>query len=268
MCASMAGAPTGFHTRRWADAFRASARVVLGPDAEIAPSFVAPLGPDPAALAADAVSPATTEAAAALHTLVGDRRVILRSDRTDPAKNIVRGFLAYDRLLELHPEWRDRVVFVALLNRSRESLAEYLAYEQEVTATAERVNARYGTGTWQPVVVDTRDDYPRTVAGFMRYDVLVVNSLKDGLNLVAKEGPLVNRRDGVLALSPEAGAFDELGGSALPMHPYDLEQGAEVLHHALTMGPAERATRAASLREAAARHSPESWLAALVNHAR
>jgi trehalose 6-phosphate synthase len=268
ICASMAAAPTGFHTQRWADAFRASARVVLGSGTEIAPSFVAPLGPDPAALAADAVSPATAEATEALHALVGDRAVVLRSDRTDPAKNIVRGFLAYDRFLELHPEWHDRVVFVALLNRSRESLADYLAYEQEVATCAARVNARHGTATWQPVVVDTRDDYPRTIAGFTRYDVLVVNSLKDGLNLVAKEGPLVNRRDGVLALSPEAGAFDELGGSALPMHPYDLEQGAEVLHRALTMGPAERATRAASLRDAAARHSPESWLAALVNHAR
>ena len=114
ICSSMAAAPTGFHTRRWADAFRASTRVVLGPDAEIAPSFVAPLGPDPAALAADAVSPATVEAAETLHALVGERALILRSDRTDPAKNIVRGFLAYDRFLDLHPEWRDRVVFVAL----------------------------------------------------------------------------------------------------------------------------------------------------------
>jgi trehalose 6-phosphate synthase len=268
ICESMASVPTGFHTQRWADAFRASAHTVLGDGADVAPSFVAPLGPDRDALAADAATPAVSTAAAALDEILGERALILRSDRTDPAKNVVRGFLAYDRFLELHPEWHDRVVFAALMNRSRETLADYLAYEQEVATAAARVNARHGTGTWQPVVLDTRDDYPRTVAGFLRYDVLFVNSLKDGLNLVAKEGPLVNRRDGVLVLSPEAGAFDELGADALPVHPYDLEQGADVLHRALTMRAAERASRAAALREAAARHSPESWLEELVSHAR
>jgi trehalose 6-phosphate synthase len=118
------------------------------------------------------------------------------------------------------------------------------------------------------VLLDTRDDYPRTVAGFGRYDVLFVNSLKDGLNLVAKEGPLVNTRDGVLLLSPEAGAYDELGPHALIVHPYDLEQAADAIHRALTMDRAERTTRAAGLRDAAGRHSPESWLEQLVNHAR
>jgi len=234
----------------------------------VMPSFVAPLGPDPAALAADAATDDTRLASTELTALVGDRALVLRSDRTDPAKNIVRGFLAFDRFLDLHTEWHDRVVFVALLNRSRESLPEYVAYQSEVDDTATRVNERHGTDTWDPIVVDTRDDYPQTVAGFERYDALFVNSLKDGLNLVAKEGPVLNRRDGVLLLSPEAGAFEELGAHALAVHPYDVEQNAEAIHCALTMSATERATRATGLREAAIRHTPETWLHALVSEAR
>jgi trehalose 6-phosphate synthase len=159
-------------------------------------------------------------------------------------------------------------VFVAMLNRSRSNLAEYLAYEHEVEQAAERVNDRWGNDRWQPVVVDTRDDYERTVAGFIRYDVLLVNPVKDGLNLVAKEGPLVNRRDGVLLLSPEAGAYDELHDAVLPIHPYDIEQGAAVLHRALEMADTERAPRAARLRELSAAHTPASWLRELLTHAR
>src|SRR5262249_42760520 len=157
----------------------------------IAPSFVAPLGPDPDALAEAASSPGAARADAELDRLVGSRALVLRTDRIDPAKNIVRGFLAYDRMLEAHPEWHARGVFVALLDRSREGLAESLAYELEIAEAASAVNRRHGTPQWQPVVVDTRDDYEETVAAFRRYDVLLVNSLKDGLNLVAKEGPLV-----------------------------------------------------------------------------
>jgi len=268
LCASMAAVPCGFHTRRWADAYEASARTMLGADADLAPSFVAPLGPDVAELRELAASPASARAAAELDELVGDRLLVLRSDRVDPAKNIVRGFLAYDRLLTLHPELHGRVVFVAMLNRSRETLAEYLAYEQEVDHAAARVNERHATADWQPVVVDTRDDYEQTIAAFGRYDVLLVNPLKDGLNLVAKEGPILNRRGGVLVLSPETGAYDELAEAVVPVHPYDIEQGALALHEALTMPAAERAARARRLCELASVHDPRSWLDALTAHAR
>ena len=154
-----------------------------------------------------------------------------------------------------------------MLNRARSNLAEYLAYEQEVDQAAARVNERWGTSDWQPVVVDTRDDYQRTIAGFSRYDVLVVNPMKDGLNLVAKEGPLVNRRDGVVVLSPEAGAYDELHEPVVSIHPYDIEQGAAALHRALTMPAGEPSARSGS-RELAVVHTPESWLRDLLSHAR
>jgi trehalose 6-phosphate synthase len=194
--------------------------------------------------------------------------MVLRVDRIDPSKNIVRGFLAYDLLLETRPEWRERVVFVARLNASRESLAEYQAYRQEVESAAERVNERWATRDWTPVLVDTADDYPRTMAAMARYDVLLVNALKDGLNLVAKEGPLVNQRDGVLCLSPDTGAWDDLGVCALTVHPFDLEQTADALHVALAMPDDERAARAVKLRELAAVRTPQDWFDDQLNEAR
>jgi trehalose 6-phosphate synthase len=268
ICTSMASVPAGFHTARWASAYVASATEILGTEHPIAPPYATPLGPDPAALAALATSPATVQAAAELDELVGDRKLVFRSDRIDLSKNIVRGFHVYDHLLATQPEWCGRVVFVAMLNRSRENLAEYLAYEQEVDQAAERINERWGTRDWQPVVVDTRDDYEQTIAGFTRYDALLVNPVKDGLNLVAKEGPLVNTRGGVVVLSPEAGAYDELAEAVLPIHPYDIEQGAVALHTALAMPDGERQLRAARLRALAAEHTPQTWLAELLNHAR
>jgi trehalose 6-phosphate synthase len=265
LCSSMAAVPSGFHTTRWARAYSAASEEVLG-RAPMEP-YAAPLGPDPDALAELAAAPATEAAAAELGARVGDRKLILRSDRIDLSKNIVRGFHVFDELLAIRPEWRQRVVFVALLNRSRESLPEYLAYELEVDQAAERVNERWGTDGWQPVVVETRDDYEQTVAGFTRYDVLLVNPVKDGLNLVAKEGPLVNRRDGVVLLSPEAGAYDELAEAVLAIHPYDIEQGAHALHAALSMPADERAARSRRLCELAALHTPQTWLQELLSRA-
>jgi trehalose 6-phosphate synthase len=218
-------------------------------------------------LAEDALRAVTSGMAGELDDVVGDRKVILRIDRIDPSKNIVRGFLAYDQLLARHEEWRERVVFVARLTPTRESLAEYLAYRQEVEQAAARVNDRWARADWQPIVLDLRDDYGRSIAGFRRYDVLFVNPLKDGLNLVAKEGPLVNERDGVLCLSPEAGAYDELGEAAVDVHPYDVSQSASALHEGLTMPRSERAARMLRLRELVARHTPRSWLTELFTHA-
>jgi trehalose 6-phosphate synthase len=264
---AMVTAPCGFHTNRWAHAYAASAREMLGADTDPR-TFAASLGPDPDALQDVARSAEAQAARDELDALVGDRRVILRIDRIDPSKNIVRGFAAYDHLLDLHPEWREQVVFVALLNASREGLPEYLAYRQEVEQAAEAVNDRWATATWTPVEVDARDDYPRSVAGLSRYDVLLVNPIKDGLNLVAKEGPLCNRRDGVVCLSPEAGAYDELHDAVLPVHPYDVDDGANALHMALSMDAGERKARATRLCELSASRTPREWLADQINAAR
>lgn len=266
ICDSMARVPCGFHTRRWAGAYEASAATALGDGDR--PTFVSPFAADPQELVDTLDSDAGRDALTALEDHIGDRKLILRSDRIDPSKNIVRGFHAFDLLLEQHAEWRGRVVFAAMLNSSRESLPEYQAYRQEVEQAAGRVNERWGKSDWTPVELDLRDDFPRSVAGFARYDVLFVNPLKDGLNLVSKEGPIVNRRAGVVCLSPEAGAFEELAAGVLPAHPYDLEQNAAVLHEALSMPDGARRARADTLRALATARTPEMWLDDLVSAAR
>jgi trehalose 6-phosphate synthase len=265
ICGSMATVPSGFHTRRWADAFEASAATVLGAQHQRPQVFAASLGPDPTDLRETAESPDGRAALQALEERIGDRSLVLRSDRVEPSKNIVRGFLAFDRFLEQHPEWRERVVFGAMLNASRQSLPEYQAYGQEVEQAGTRVNDRWARGDWEPVLMDLRDHFPRTVAGYLRYDALLVNPIKDGLNLVAKEGPLVNQRNGVVCLSTEAGAYDELHSAVLPVHPYDLDQTAATLHNALTMPDDARREQGSRLRDLAAATTPASWLQELIN---
>jgi trehalose 6-phosphate synthase len=267
LCRALASGAAGFHTKRWADAYRQTARATLGRRAAVPAPFVSSLGPDVDALEAVAASVEARAAATILADAVGDRLVIARSDRIEPSKNIVRGFLAYDRLLEARPGLRGRVVFVAMVYPSRQGLAEYLAYENEVEQAVARVNDRWATRDWVPILLDDRDDFARSVAGMQRYDVLLVNALRDGLNLVAKEGPAVNRRDGVLCLSPEAGAYEELKSAAIAVHPYDIEQCAGALDDALSMPLDERAARAVKLRALATMRSPADWLADLVGHA-
>jgi trehalose 6-phosphate synthase len=251
----------GFHSRRWERAF-------LGCCADMGvdpgPTFVSPLGPNQAHLVARATSAACREARTRIDERVGDRRLVVRVDRIEPSKNLLRGFWAFDEMLETHPEWRDRVVMLALGYASRETLADYLAYGTEVENAVARVNETWGTDDWCPIILDVADDPDRSFAALTRYDVLLVNPVRDGLNLVAKEGPLVNENDGVLALSSEAGAFDELGEVALEINPYDVADTADVLARALDMPAPERARRAAALKELVAGRQAADWLADLM----
>jgi trehalose 6-phosphate synthase len=249
----------GFHTQRWAEAFQACCAEVLG---TVPPTFVAPLAPDHDDISTVASSGACADAAAALDARVGDNRFILRVDRIELSKNLLRGFLAYEELLRSRPEWVGRVVFGAFVYPSREALPEYLAYRNEVESLARRINDTWATHAWTPVLLDTSDNYVASVAALQRYDVLLVNPIRDGLNLVAKEGPLVNKRDGVLALSREAGAWQELGfpGGALEVNPFDVAGTADVLAAALAMTPDERASHAAAVRDVARRRTPRDWL--------
>jgi len=250
-------AACGFHARRWAANFEACCRDLLG----AAPAtFVSPMTPDPDDIAEVAASPECAAEHGWLDEHVGDRRLIVRVDRIELSKNIVRGFLAYEQLLEERPEWRERVVFAALVYPSREGLVEYRAYRQEVEATVARINGRWATPGWTPIVLDPTDNFPRSVAALQLYDVLLVNPVRDGLNLVAKEGPLVNRVDGVVALSREAGVWDELADCALGLNPFDIAETADALWHGLAMAPAERAERSKAVRDAVLARSPRDWL--------
>jgi trehalose 6-phosphate synthase len=247
----------GFHDRRWADAFEASCRAIgLEPT-----TYVSPAGADAEDIGKVAASDACAERLRALDEQVGDRKLLVRVDRIELSKNIVRGFLAYEDLLRTYPEWRERVVFGAFVYPSRESLPEYLAYRIEVEGTINRINEELGTPTWTPILYDAGDDFPRSIAALRRYDVLLVNPVRDGLNLVAKEGPIVNERDGVLALSRESGVAGELADVALMLNPFDVSGTADVLHRALSMGAEERAVHARAVREKAAARTPADWFA-------
>jgi trehalose 6-phosphate synthase len=187
---------------------------------------------------------------------------VLRVDRTDPSKNVVRGFHAFALLLERHPELQGRVGMIALLAPSRQDIAEYAEYAADVEAAARDVNDRFGRDGWQPVELDIADDFLRSVAGYKQFDVLLVNPVFDGLNLVAKEAFLVNQRDGVLVLSENAGVHEEIGEWALSVNPLDLVGQAEALHAALNLEPAERRRRADAIRTYARTHDIGKWIAA------
>ena len=247
----------GFHARRWARNFEACCEAMWG---WTPATFVSPLSPDFDDIDAVAESPESIAEGAQLDETLAGRRLILRVDRIELSKNLLRGFLAYEDLLRSRPEWRGQVVFAAFVYPSREGLPEYLAYRQEVETVAARINNQWGVPGWTPIVLDMSDNFPRSVAALQRYNVLLVNPVRDGLNLVAKEGPMLNTRNGVLALSREAGAWEELGGVALEINPFDIAGTADVLAAALAMDDEDRATHAAALRKLAGARTPRDWL--------
>ncbi|MFD8332085.1 trehalose-6-phosphate synthase [Streptomyces solisilvae] len=190
------------------------------------------------------------------------RKSIVRVDRTELSKNIVRGLLAYRRLLETRPEWRERVVHVAFAYPSRQDLAVYRDYTERVRRIAEEINAEYGTEGWTPVALHVKDDFARSLAAYRLADVALVNPIRDGMNLVAKEVPVVSERGCALVLSREAGAYAELGEDALVVNPYDVEATAQALHEALRMSDGERADRTKRLAAAATALPPQAWFLA------
>ncbi len=247
----------GFHADRWARNFAACCKEVLGFEPA---TFVSPLSPDHADIRATADSPACEAELAGMDDWLGDRRLILRVDRIELSKNLLRGFWAYDELLRTRPEWRERVVFAALVYPSREGLPEYLAYRQEVESLARLLNDRWATPGWDPVRLDTSDNFPASVAALRRYDVLLVNPVRDGLNLVANEGALLNERDGVIVLSREAGVWEELNPASITVNPFDVTGTADALHEALSLDDKERKDKAEHARELSDSRKPRHWL--------
>lgn len=247
----------GFHTQRWANDFLTSARDLAGLDPT---TFVSPLASDPDDLRREAASPECAIALRALTEVVGDRALIGRVDRVELSKNLLRGFLAYGDLLERYPAHRGRVMFVASAYPSREGVPGYADYRVAIEQAVEQINERFGTADWTPLVLDIGDDFPRSIALLRRADVLLVNPIRDGLNLVASEGPLVSEREVVLALSPEAGAWERLEPGALRVPPFDIAGTADVLHSALTMPAEERTRRFELLRGLAEARTPTHWL--------
>jgi trehalose 6-phosphate synthase len=245
----------GFHTERWRRNFVQSCGAIGG----TCPATAAnPIGIDAAEFDDLARSPGV---------LVEEERIvasrpeslILRVDRTDPSKNIVRGFRAYGLMLDRHPELHRRVRMLALLDPSRQDVPEYVEYVEWVEREARAVNDRFGDPGWQPVDLRVGDNFQESVAAYKQFDVLLVNAVLDGMNLVAKEAPLVNTRDGVVVLSENAGAHAELGAWTLTVNPFDLEGQAEALYRALTMPLDERRRRIRAISRHVRDHGVETW---------
>ncbi|HET8741393.1 MAG TPA: trehalose-6-phosphate synthase [Gaiella sp.] len=249
----------GFHTERWRAAFVECCDVFLGLGDEAEHrSHANPVAVDAPALVSLAEGDGVRERLEALH----DQRpeiLILRVDRTDPAKNAVRGFQAFGALLEGDPSLRGRVGLLALLDPSRQQIAEYAEYRRATEEAAAAVNARFGRPDWTPIDLDVRDDFLASLAAYCDYDVLLVNPVMDGLNLVAKEAPLLNRRDGAVVLSREAGAFEELGAWTVPVDPLDVQGQADALAEAIALPREERHRRLLAIRTSVRTHDIDAW---------
>ncbi len=258
----------GFQTDRWLRNFLAGVRTVEGLRARDRTITVGdrrvrtgayPIGVSPDHLTEIAAEPAVKRQRSALKEWLGDRKLVLRVDRTELSKNILRGLQAFGLLLERRPELRGRVVHLALLQPSRRSVPEYREYVERCTEEAERLNARFGP---EAVRLEISDDFPRSLAAYALYDVLVVNPVFDGMNLVAREGPCLNKRGGVLVLSRNAGAAVELASAAMIVNPVDVDRTARAISDALDMPQAERQERARRLRRLARGRPPARWLEA------
>jgi trehalose 6-phosphate synthase len=186
--------------------------------------------------------------------------LILRVDRADLSKNVLRGFTAFDLFLTQHPEFREKVTFIAQLMPSRQDVPEYLEYLEKIEALVAVVNHRHGTTDWMPIDLKLRENLHEAVAAYKHYDLLIVNAMFDGMNLVAKEGPLVNEHAGVSLLSENTGAHEELAEFALSVNPFDVQEQADAIHRALTMSQEERAWRAEGLKRIVTARHPGDWI--------
>jgi trehalose 6-phosphate synthase len=264
----------GFQADRWAENFLLCVRETLpGVRVDVRRKRVDidgrrvlvrayPIALDPGPLRRAAASPEVKRLRRELGAWRGDAKLLLRVDRLELSKNIVRGFRAYDAFLDEHPEWRGRVRFLSLLPRSRTEIPEYKTYAERSLEAAAAVNERHGGQGWTPVEVRTEEDYLGAVAAYGLYDTLLVNPIFDGMNLVAMEGPLVNKRHGALALSVNAGAYGRLGRHAIALNPFDVVETAEAIHAGLTMPEEDRTRRARGLARSVLASSPTRWLTA------
>jgi trehalose 6-phosphate synthase len=205
---------------------------------------------------------AREEVAVAEREVLERRRehLIIRVDRADLSKNVLRGFTAFDTFLQQHPEFREQVTFVAHLQPSRQDVPEYAEYLERIEALVAVINHRHGTTDWMPIDLRIYENFFDAVARYKHFDLLMVNSLFDGMNLVAKEAPAVNTRDGVLILSENTGSHEELADCALSVNPFDIQEQADAIHRALTMDPEERRLRAQRLKEIIYSRNPGDWV--------
>jgi len=265
----------GFLAERWAAAFLDCCEAVLGAEVSrrgggagqvshrgrVTNVAVHPLGVDGEALRDRAREADVRAAVDVISGMAAGRQLIVRVDRTELSKNVIRGLNAYREFLIARPKWHGRVVHLAFAYPSRSGLAEYRDYTYRVHELADEINAEFRRPGWEPLILEVKDDYPRSLAACELADVLLVNPIRDGMNLVAEEGPILSERGCVLVLSREAGSAALIGAEALLVNPYDVSATAEALHTALCMPPGERRRRAAAMASIASARAPRYWLA-------
>ncbi|GAA4939388.1 trehalose-6-phosphate synthase [Streptomonospora halophila] len=260
----------GFLSRRWAEAFLHCCETFLPIDVDwdrrtvefggrLVHVGVHALGADADSLRRRAAAADVEEWRTALRERVGDTRLIVRVDRTELSKNIVRGMEAYRELLREHPEWQGRVTHLAFAYPSRGDVPEYREYTEQVQRVAKEINQEFATADWTPLVLELTDDFPRSLAAYRMADVLLINPIRDGMNLVAKEAPALSDDGCALVLSTEAGAADELGANSFLVNPYDISQTAGALRKALEMPDDKRRARCERLVESGTALPPKRW---------
>ena len=260
-----------FHTEGYARNFVRTAQEVLGVKTNEGESVIHlgdrevwvrayPISIDPTEFEELAQSEEVLEGEESVKNLAG--KLLLRVDRMDLSKNIVRGFHAYDRMLERYPQMREQVTFLARCQPSRGDIPEYERYAEDIQNVAGEINEKHATGSWKPIELSMEDDFPLSVAAYKNYDVLLVNAVRDGMNLIAKEAVIANEKNGVLLLSENAGAHEELGEHALTVNPFDIDEQADALYEALTMPEDERARRAEELEQTIRSYTIEEWVEA------
>lgn len=260
-----------FHTDRYATNFLWCCRQLTGHEVDLENGTVRvgdrrvlvrhhPISIDWRGLTGEAATDEVSRYRKEIRRTVGGRRLILRVDRVELSKNILRGFKVYREFLNRYHDWWGKVIFMAYLYPSRLGLAVYRKYIADIEAEVDALNQEFATKSWQPVILGIEDNYHQSLAGLCEYDVLMVNPLFDGMNLVSKEGAILNDRNGVMLLSENAGSFDELEGGVIPISPMDVEGGAAALNRALRMDEDEKARKAADLAAVVRSNTASDWL--------
>jgi len=246
----------GFHTHRWRRAFLESC-LALGLDPDERRVTAHPISIDPD----EFVELARSEPVLERERELAEARpevLILRVDRTDPSKNVARGLQAFQALLERRPDLVGKVGMLALLDPSRQEIPEYAEERRRIEEAAAAVESRFPGA----LTLRIADDFAASIAAYKQFDVLLVNAVMDGLNLVSKEAPVVNERAGVVVLSVNSGAFEEIGGWVVPVEPLDVEATSAALERALALPEADRVSRQEAIRAHVRTHDLEHWIAA------
>jgi trehalose 6-phosphate synthase len=260
----------GVHAERWQANLLQCLADIVGARADFAAGTASyrgretlvthrPISVDPAEFEELAASPPVLAAERALLERRPEK-LIVRVDRTDPSKNVVRGFRAFELYLDAHPEMHGRVAMLTLLDPSRQDIPDYTEYLGAIQREVRRVNDRFQQGDWQPIDLRIEDNFPEAISAYKQFDVLFVNAIFDGMNLVAKEAPLVNTRNGVVILSENAGAHEELGDWTVTVNPFDVLGQADAIHRALSLPVAERRLRLEAIRAHVSEHDQSEWI--------